>query len=326
MPDLITPTRAQYALDSRTLSPAQLAIATTQLPALITAASKAIERHCGRFFGLASYDRVYTPRLGQWDKNEPDQVYLEQFPVTALSRVSGGRVTALKVSNADRVNNQRAALSLTYTGDPEVQLSFTGVQLTWVAAGVANAASLAFAAYPTVQALATAIAAVGSGWTAAVMPGYASWASAELYGPYSPSGALGMGQGTNLDVFSTDYQAGDLWLDPPTGLLELSRAPAGVSGYSNDGFGPGDPFSNNTGGTYGRPQVRIAWTAGFATIPEPVQQACTLVVQSMFWDGQLAPRYRSESLGDHSWTLDPTLVTLPPAAIGLLAPYRVYRT
>jgi hypothetical protein len=306
MADLITQAYAEQQLAGLGLSAAQL----TSLPAAITAASEAIERHCRRRFARADYDLV--EEVG-WDGT----VLLGQYPVNGVSRIATGRRGALTVVNADDSTNQRATVAFSYSGsaDLETGLTPTGITLSRVASGATSSSTLLFATYPTLQALAAAVVAVGSGWTASVESGYALWASADLVGGEAAQGALGAG--ARLDVFGDDLSAGDFELDRGAGVLRLkSRA------QREDYYFDGQPAGRGGWG-----ECRVAYNAGYQTIPAGLQDACVEAMKATLVGLALDPSVSAESAGQYSYSYDfrDKGVRLPESVLRMISPYRDLR-
>lgn len=313
MADLITLERALYALPSDISSADQLTV-----PTLIAAASRACERWCNRSFTAADYDETRTPSPAPQFTAQADMVQLRNFPLNSVARVAGGRTAALLIANTATSTNQRATAEVAMTGDPDAILTATGLTLIRVASAVPYTSSLTFAAYPTLSALAAAIDALGSGWTATVQSGLGSWPSSELVSREGPLGCLSVG--CTLDVFSSDMQLIDV--DRRGGVVYFSSYGPGPSGST--GWG-GDILGSDADVTYGsfRPQVRVRYNAGWSAIPDDVQLACANAVQVMFANQTSDPRFKSVTLGDKSFTLGDTNPQLPDSAKVLLAPYRV---
>lgn len=300
---------------------------SASIPALIAAASKAIVRFCRRTFWVDSFDEVRTPQAGQWDRGEPDLIQLRHFPVRSVTRVAAGRTTALTITNTSS-SNQRAYVSTVLSGDPEVQQTITGLTLTRVASAVTSSSTLTFASYPTIAALAAAVVALGNGWTATVPSGADLFASADLLGPEGPTGCLATtaGPGGNaaaFDLFTVDVSGWQL----ATASGEV-RFTTGMGTSYNAGPGPWWHWPMSAGldvipGQW-RPEVRVSYTAGYATIPDDVQQACAITVQQMYYDQVTANVIRRESMGQYSYELVAPDDSIPDSARVLLAPYRIF--
>jgi hypothetical protein len=212
-----------------------------------------------------------------------DQVFLKEFPVIAITRLATSPRSALTVT-ADSNTNQRATIATTATG----------VTLTRVASGVSTSSSLTFATYPTITALAAAISALSGGWTATVQGPYALWSSADLkplQGAYTV-----LNGGADLQIWTEEMGA--------------ATNPNWVSndGYDDD-WGPttGWRLDEDAGILFGRfPRghlnIRADYTAGFAVVPEDLQEACAQCVLDYYNAGRRDHTIQSEGLGPYNVT------------------------
>ena len=251
MADLVTAANAQLYNDTLSSVPA------ANLAALITAASAGIEKHCMRTFGSASYSERYD---GQGD----GEIWLRQFPVSAVSRISVGRSVALIIQQTNTTTNQRAYARVTATG----------LTLVRVASGVTTTdATVTFAANVTVTAVAAAVNLLGAGWSATVQGSFGLWPAADLY--YHQGSLDCLGVDANLQVFDGDVSEWEL-TDP-------------LAGWLRGNF------------PRGQQNVLVDYTAGFATIPEPIQMATALFVSDLLKAPQFAGGIAGEHLGDYSY-------------------------
>ncbi len=142
--DLITLDRAKLIITSITD-----ASQDGLLTALITAASDAIQKYCRRDFVQTAYDELYSG-------NGQRQLLLRQYPLVSVQSVRYRPVTVLKVTNTDSTNVQA-----------HVSVTSTGITLVRVKNGVKSTdTSVTFAGNVTLSAVATAINALGNGWSA----------------------------------------------------------------------------------------------------------------------------------------------------------------
>jgi hypothetical protein len=248
MPNLITAARALYNLDNRATTAAE----DDTVDALIAAVSAAIDRYCGRSFVSASFDELYDG----WPHRD---LMLEQFPLVSVERVAFGPVGVLRIQNTSAAN-QRAT----------VQVTSTGLTLNRVASGAGLSNTVTFAGNATLSAMATAIDALGNGWSASVIDAAdANRASADLR---ALQGALeAKEQAAELVLHKRELS--DFYVDAPRGIL---RRPARWFG----GFG----------------YWRVIYTAGYATVPEDVQEACAQWVAHLFWQTKRDPGLARESV------------------------------
>jgi hypothetical protein len=286
MPDLITAARAKLNIPSATTAD------DPTIDRLIGSCSRAIQRYCRRDFARTDYDELYSG-------NGEGRLLLRHYPVLSVQSVRYRPVTVLKVNNSDTSTNQQA----------RVTVSGTGLTLVRVASGAKSTSTLLFAGNATLTALATAITALGNGWTAQVVGEYGSWPSADLR---SPQGALtAWGQDAELKLHTVElagYQVDERrgWLlrtipysDPELLHSEALVWPVGV---------------NN---------LRVQYTAGYDNVPADVQEACAEWVAILFWQTKRDPGVSQESAsGAFSRSYSLAQRALPPSIARLLAPYR----
>jgi len=316
MADLIDQTTLANLLSAGgfTLTSAQ----STVLPLVTSAASRAIRRWCSRQFSYATYDELYTVELD-------GQILLREFPVDSISRVASAPATVLMIQNTNSTTNQRAQVALATTGDVDLGLTVTGLTLQRVASGTTTTNTLTFTAGQTVAALATAINAVGNGWSASADSTYALWPVADLRAVqgYMPALTSSMAE---LKIHTTDLP---FELDDRAGVLTLQQYNAlQTNPWLSTRWGP--PLTSDYGDQTLRGQlqgVRVVYQAGLQTLPEDIQQAAALTVQDMLRQLALDPRLSSESIGDYSYVVNTAFQTFAfsKVVMGLLAPYRRLR-
>lgn len=217
-------------------------------------------------------------------------VHLKRMPVSSITRIASRPESAIAVTNT------AAAVSIA-----TIRVTTTGVILTSIASGVTTTTTLLFATYPTLTTLAAAIAGT-SGWTATVTATYDTWPSSYLR---QPQGALGAATGNTRSVAEL--------------LIYTDELPAARIDYDEGtiwGFFP-----------EGVQQVEVRYTAGYATIPDAVQQACCMVVKTMNDQSKNDATLQYEKLGDYSWgRRTDQLITLENAifadALPLLRKYK----
>lgn len=147
--------------------------------------------------------------------------------------------------------------------------------------------NLSYASYVTLTAMATAINAIGSGWSATVTGGtnadYGLWPSADLWvvpswgDGLTSQGAL-TARGMNAEIKLHTYELAGYQFDARGWLLRA------IPYTDPELMHPEDlvwsPGINN---------FRIQYTAGYTTIPEGVQQACAEWVQYLYFESQRNP-------------------------------------
>jgi hypothetical protein len=226
---------------------------------LIDRATDIIERFCQRKFKSRDYSREIYSGTGY------TSLWLKQWPVSRVSRVSVGRTSAFSVKNT------------TATTWATAEVTATGVRL--VADG-GTATDLLFANYATITLLVAAISAQ-AGWTASLL--------ASSYGPLKSTECL---RRPSMSCKSPDFA----YVEIPT---------EDVSGYylisPDEERNAGELFHEGIW-TSSDQNIFIDYTAGYSTIPDVLQDAC---VQLVVWKYRMSegdPTMKSESLGDYSYT------------------------
>ena len=300
MPDLITPARAAQ-------NPPLAALAASNpayLASLITAASDAVRQTCRRELTLSAFAEYHS---GGIYIREP--LRLRQFPVVEITRVAAGPRPALLVQNVDAITNQRAT----------VETTVTSLRLVRIASAVLTTSDLLYATYPTVAALAAAVNALGGGWSATIRNDFANWPSADFKPLQGAVSAL-LG-GRDLEMYSETVQ-------PFTGWPYSAGDAQGDDGFQG---AAGWRLDEETGELFGRfPRgqlnIRIDYSAGFAIVPQAVQEACVQVVQDLYQAGLVNNTLKKATLGPSSMELKntSTAVQMSPKVQLLLAPYVDY--
>lgn len=280
---------------------------TNILNTLITACSKGIVRYCQREFVQAAYDELYS---GFGDR----RMFLRHFPILSVQSVRYRPVTVLKIINNNTGTNQQARVAVTSMG----------LSLQRVASGVSSTdTSVTFLANPTLQAVANAINALGNGWSAQVVGdsnNYGNWPSADLWVPngdiYNPGGQ-GQGMltaaGQNAELKMHTYELAGYQWDAARGWL-LRAIP-----YTD----PELLHPDDLVWPVGINNFRVQYTAGFATVPEDVQEACAQWVAELYWQTQRDPGLKSEVIPG-SVSRSP-MSSMSPGIIELLQPYRAHK-
>jgi len=118
-----------------------------------------VENYCHRTFESASYAKYY-------DGNSEQYLQLDDYPITALTRVATGRRSAIRVKNT--ADYTTASISITATG---VVLTKDGT----------SDSTITFASNATMGAVVTAINALSDSWSAVIESSdYTSFKSTEL--------------------------------------------------------------------------------------------------------------------------------------------------
>lgn len=191
---------------------------------------------------------------------------LNNYPVTKIDRIMGSPMSVVSIRNTSSFVS-RANFSTTSTT----------LGLTSVANGLTTPRTIDLTACPTLNDVVTAVNAFsGDGWSATAMGMYSSWATSELFAPQFCSDCRWTGIGYiwhhtfGVPILQTNNDIGEV--------------------VSMTGFGRG----------YKR--FRAIYTAGFTTIPQPVQQACASLAASVYQNREINSNLQSESLGSYSYT------------------------
>lgn len=323
--DLIDSTTCtnMLAAGNLTLATAQTAV----LPTLITAASREIQKEINRIIPATNYDDVVNLTMGRPDRGEPATASLRQYPVNGSPLVWGNRTNALTIQNTDTVGNQVAHVAFTTVGDPEIQLTYTGLTLTRIASGVVTTNTITWATNPpygTVQQVSDAVNAVGGGWSCTPALGTPSpglYPSALLLGIREPKNAFS--PGASLSIFSAPLTASSI--DRETGILSVTAGmnwyPGGFAFALSSGWPDSDdPDYPNQGS-----QVRVQWNAGYATIPAAFQVFVTETIRYLFMRLRYDGLFKSETILDYSYEIRQAMHALPDAVWAAIMKYKNWK-
>ena len=137
-----------------------------QLDSLIDSACQTIEDRCWRKFALQEHDEQHSG-------DGKNTIYVANPPIKQIRSIQFCPTPVLSVQNTNS-SCSRA----------NIQIREDRLVLTQVVSGVSTAYSVAFATYPTIGNVATAINSIGQGWTATVTSPYDSFASTDFL-PYA---------------------------------------------------------------------------------------------------------------------------------------------
>lgn len=312
--DLITLARAKQDIQSITDS-SQDALLNT----LITAASDAVEKYCRRRFLSKSYDELYD---GHGDR----RLLLRQYPVQSVQSVRYRPVTVLKIINNAVSTYQQARVSVTSTG----------LSLFTMASGVSQTitAGLTWAACPTLQALATAITALGNGWSAQPVGDsgqaggqgdYGLWPSADLYVPGSYGDAL---EGAGVLQSQGALMCRGAFAELKMHTYELQGYQWDARGWLLRAIPYTDPellHPEDLIWPVGVNNFRVQYTAGYSTVPEAVQEACAEWVAILWNATQRDPGLTRQAVPggpNQAWSTLANPSAPPDPVRALLQPYR----
>jgi hypothetical protein len=165
--------------------------------------------------------------------------------------------------------------------------------------------------------------ALGNGWSAQVTgdsTNYGLWPSADLYCPNGPTPRTNAGQGALTawgqcaELKMHTYELAGFQIHNDNGWL-LRAIP-----YTDpELLHPEDllwPAGINN--------LRVQYTAGYSTVPEPVQTGCAQHVATLFRQFGRSSFLGAETTPQYAYALDMPDAALPPLIRMLLEPYRRY--
>jgi uncharacterized membrane protein len=255
---------------------------------LIPAACRMIDNYCDvepNGFTLAEATEYYDGRGGR-------HLTLKRFPVTISAKVRLAQ-SALQVVNSSTANHQAY-----------VSVDGGVMTLTRNASGVEATNTLTLSSYATISALATAITAVGSGWSAStpdsILSGYPASDIRNTQGYRDASN----GETAYLEVYAPFLR----------GCYRTSTSTGVVWGYF----------------PCGEQNIQATYTAGYSTIPDDLATAAAALTAALFRRSDHDTSLKSERIGDYSYTLGDVMEgarveELSPDAATLLQKYRRVR-
>lgn len=227
------------------------------LEALIDRATGFIERYCNRKLKSRAYTReVYVG-------NGTSRLVLDQYPVSAVGRVSEGRTNAFSVTNTTATNN--------------ASIEITSSALKYTADGTTT--SLTLSSYATITLLIAAINAL-PGWTATLV-----------------DSTLGSRKATDLLIRPAMY-----CMSPTLAYCEIPDDELTDYFIVNPGEGRNYGVLETSSVWVRGTEYFVDYTAGYATVPYELEEACLLLVAQRYNQKGHDATMRSESLGDYSYT------------------------
>lgn len=227
----------------------------TLIGELIDSATALIESICDRHIITRSYEELY-------DGNGDCYLYLKEYPVTAVSRLSVG-------------HDQVLGIGCNATGVTWASIRSDGTKLILIydtSAGVTTT-NLSYSTYTTITTLAAAIDAT-TGWETTSTGDFGDCLTADILN----CPALYCKDGyAYLDI---GYQAQDDWkLEEDTSRMFLA------SGFPR-----------------GTQNIYVEYTAGYTSCPADLELICHEIIAWMYYSGRRDPGLTSERLGDYGWS------------------------
>lgn len=168
---------------------------------LINSASARIETYCQRQFLSRDYSEWY-------DGTGDQELFVENIPVTAVTRLSRDRISSLAISNS---NGTWAS----------IRSNGTNLYCRLVSGATDTTNTLAYGTYTTITTLAAAVNALGSGWSANDL-GYGTYPTSDII----DCPALNCGDGQYAYLENPEDAENDWRWDEDSGRLYL---PGGFS-------------------------------------------------------------------------------------------------
>jgi hypothetical protein len=279
-----------YALTSLANLKSWLGISTSTDDAVL---EKAIDRATARiesYVGRQILSRTYT----EWRSGAGvDEIRLHQWPVSQVTGVWTGAYAALVIGSGD-ATDIRASISINQeTGTPAAVLTRTD------STGVTTTTTHLFSAYPNTSALAVVI-----GGTA----GYTCTLGKNIRTAQLRPRAAGDVVLATVTLFAADT-ASEYTYDYDTGRLAIDQSWWAYWPLER-GIMPDAVKS-----------VLVEYTAGYATVPDDIEQACIEIAAMMYRDRRRDSGLASESLGDYSYTRA-NRAEIDAVMAGLLADWR----
>jgi len=317
-PDLCTYDFAEAYCSSGNLTDTQ----RDNLPYFVTAASNAIRIRTNRNFDLRTY-------VKKFDVTIYGIARLDQIPIQQILRVQGPQQLALTISNNSQ-SVQFAQAYFAYTGTVDgygsnIQTA-TGITLNWASSGTITNTTVSFTAGETISTLASAINAVGSGWSAVAdssPSGYGNWPVTELDGGYVGQGAaLSALPSIGANFYVLSDLSNTVLDDPWRGFLSVGRQ---LGNFNASQWGPGGNELWDTPSRTTPQQVKVTFAAGQSTIPQEIQVQCAELTK---WKIELSKNEKilaSERAADYQYAIAKEMIqNMPKNVQQALAPFTVH--
>jgi hypothetical protein len=260
-----------YALTSLANLKSWIGISTSTDDAVL---EKAIDRATAR---IESYvgRQILSRSYAEWRSGAGvDTIRLHQWPVTQVTNVWTGNYAALVVSSGDATDIRASIAVNQETGTNAVSLTRT------TSAGTSTTTNLALGTYPTTTSLATAIGST-AGFACSLGKNIRSVQLRPRAGADTILATVTLFAADTASEYTYDYDTGRLSIDPSWWAqwpMDRGVMPDAVK------------------------SVLVEYTAGYATVPDDIEQACIEVAAMMYRDRRRDSGLASESLGDYSYT------------------------
>jgi len=246
-----------------------------------------VKGFCGREFESTTYKEIHRDV-------DTESLFLKQFPVLTINRLSFGTDSALTIWNT---NTDTSAI---------VNVSSTEIVLTYN--GVDDSADLTFATNKTINSLVTAINAIGSGWTAEAVSGFGNYQSTELIKRFGAETI----KSTRVSLKVPDTGIQNYEVDESNGEISFTKD----TKFHSTNFSGIRSF-------YMVPIVYCNYTAGYTstTMPDDLKLAILKIIKLVY------SRIEEELEGVTDFTVDKirkSIDDLPADAIKILYLYKIW--
>ena len=260
-----------YALTTLADLKESLGITTTTddtlLEKCIDRATAKIESYIGRQIKEREYREWRNP-MGQ------DSIALHQWPVSNVMNVwTGNRAAIVIGSTAGYI---RASVAVNQETDTPALVAKTTTAL-----GVDSTVTYDFATYATTDELLNSGLLTQPGYTGSLTTNIRSYQLRPRAGADAVLATVTLFAADTASDYTYDYDTGRLSIDPGWWAhwpLEPGGMPSAVK------------------------SVLVEYTAGYATVPDDLQQACIDVSKMLFLDRRRDTGMQSENLGDYSYS------------------------
>ena len=277
--NLIPQKRAKYNINQTVYTTAE----DETIDALIGACSVAFAKYLNRELQASGYDELLS---GNLEPNLP----LTGFPILSVNRVAQGLSDAIEIKNTSWPTNTRATVAVTSTG----------LKLLRVASGVTTPdVTVTWLLNPTLNAVVTAVNALGSGWSASLLldSNYGTWAAEDIR-PIQGALNVANSKQATLKIFMEEFD--DYEVFEKEGILYRS------SGWPR-----------------GRNNLWCVYAAGYEEIPEDVQEACAIMVAGAFRQTKRDPMSMSTKTADFTYNAQAMfMLPWPSNVLRILGAYR----
>ena len=274
-----------YALTTLADLKESLGITTTTDDALlekcIDRATARIESYIGRQIRERTYREWRNP-MGQ------DTIALRQWPVSSIQNVWTGNRAALVIGSTS--GYLRASVAINQESDTPALVAATTDTF-----GVDNLATYDFSTYPTTDELLNAGLLTQPGYTGTLTTNIRSVQLRPRAGADAVLASVTLFAADTASDYTYDYDTGRLSIDPGWWAhwpMEPGGMPSAVK------------------------SVLVEYTAGYASVPDDIEQAAIDVSKMIFLDRRRDTSMQSENLGDYSYSrasrseIDATLASM----------------